>query len=59
MGLALNQVPLVELKKRSLLFAVDVAKVLDVRHSFPAAGDRCAIPQECCGADQVLALAFW
>jgi argininosuccinate lyase len=32
-GMSLNQVPLVELKKRSPLFDVDVANVCDVRHS--------------------------
>ena len=32
-GMSLNQVPLVELKKRSALFDVDVANVFDVRHS--------------------------
>ena len=32
-GMSLNQVPLVELKKRSPLFDVDVAHVCDVRHS--------------------------
>jgi len=32
-GMSLNQIPLVELKKRSLLFDADVADVFDVRHS--------------------------
>jgi argininosuccinate lyase len=32
-GMSLSQVPLVELKKRSPLFDVDVANVCDVRHS--------------------------
>jgi argininosuccinate lyase len=32
-GMALNQVPLAELKKRSSLFEVDVANVFDVRRS--------------------------
>ena len=31
--MALNQVPLAELKKRSSLFEVDVANVFDVRRS--------------------------
>ncbi len=32
-GMSLNQIPLVELKKRSPLFDADVADVFDVRHS--------------------------
>jgi len=32
-GIALNRVSLAELKKRSVLFDVDVADVFDVRHS--------------------------
>ncbi|PYL66802.1 MAG: argininosuccinate lyase, partial [Verrucomicrobia bacterium] len=32
-GMSLNQIPLVELKKRSPLFDADIADVFDVRHS--------------------------